>query len=140
MKLGSIPYDLMFVAHLIAGIITVVVLVTMRRVAPAPSESNPRRNVAARALHVMVVTGAALASSGNTDVSWRHAWVQVGLGCYLAMAIAMEGFVLPTERALSRSDADAASRATRTARYNRALDGVLLCFSIAVIAMLGQFG
>jgi hypothetical protein len=110
----SVAYDLIFVVHIMAAVATVIVFVAMRfsalavaRGADAPTQaltlSPTRRNWAARLLHVLPITGFIMSSSGGSSVTLGHAWIIVGLVCYLAAAGHLEARTLPEERALSQT-------------------------------------
>ncbi len=139
-------YDLVFVSHIVAGLVAILVLFTMKSTAVAivndveEKVRLPRgRNWAARTLHLIPLTGFATlaASTSQPDpISVQHAWVLVGLACYLAMSGILEARVLPTEQ---RFVAGIAAK-SEAAQMNRQLDFILGFVTIATITMLTQWG
>jgi hypothetical protein len=139
-------YDLIFVAHIIAGLISILVLFAMKSTAVAivngvdEKVRLPRgRNWAARTLHLIPITGFATlgASASQTDpISFHQVWIFVGVACYLAMSGILEAKVLPTEQ---RFVAGVAAK-SEAAQMNRLLDYILGFMTIATIAMLIQWG
>ncbi len=146
----SVTYDLIFVVHIMAAVATIIVFVTMRfsalavaRGADAATQSSrfpSRRNWAARLLHVLPVTGLIMSFSGGSSVTLDHAWIIVGLFCYLAAAGHLEARTLPEERALSQTIArDAVASPQAGAKLLRSVDVLLLLVAIALVSMLVQY-
>lgn len=139
-------YDLIFVSHIIAGLVAVLVLFTMKSTAVAITNGVdekvrlPRgRNWAARTLHLIPLTGFATlgASASQADpITFAQIWIFVGLACYLAMSGILEAKVLPTEQ---RFIAGVAAK-SEAAQMNRQLDVILFLMTAATIAMLIQWG
>ena len=141
MMAASVRSDLLFVAHVMGMVASLVVLVTMRRSAADASRGLtdavrarlPKgRNWAARLFHVAALSGLALSLAGDADQSLRHAWVQVGATAYLVAAGVLEAVVLPAERR-------ARDESVVSPWWGRGLDVVLTCVAIATVAMLVQF-
>ncbi len=109
----SVTYDLIFVVHIMAAVATLIVFVTMRfsalavaRGADAATQASrfpSRRNWAARLLHVLPITGLIMSFSGGDSVTLSHAWIIVGLICYVAAAGHLEARTLPEERTLTQT-------------------------------------
>lgn len=146
----SITYDLVFVAHIMAAVATIIVFVTMRFSALAvargvdaatqASRFPSRRNWAARLLHVMPVTGFIMTFSGGSSVTLGHAWIIVGLVCYVAAAGHLEARTLPEERALSQTIArDGVASPQAGMKLVRSVDILLMLVAIAFVSMLVQY-
>jgi hypothetical protein len=146
----SVTYDLIFVVHIMAAVATIIVFVTMRFSALAvargadtatqASRFPSRRNWAARLLHVMPITGLIMSFSGGNTVTLRHAWIIVGLLCYLAAAGHLEARTLPEERAIMATifrDGVASPESGR--KMVRSMDTLLMLVAIAFISMLIQY-
>lgn len=146
----SVTYDLIFVVHIMAAVATLIVFITMRfsalavaRGADAATQASrfpSRRNWAARLLHVMPITGLIMSFSGGNSVTLSHAWIIVGLLCYLAAAGHLEARTLPEERALTAiifRDGAASPEAGR--KMVRSMDVLLMLVAIAFISMLIQY-
>lgn len=146
----SVAYDVVFVVHISAAVATIAVFTTMRfaalsvaRGADAATQAlrfPQRRNLAARFLHVLPVTGLVMSLSGGTSVSLSKPWVGVGLLSYLAAAGHLESRTLPQERALAKTIAHegVASRAMGQ-QFVRSIDTLLALVAVALVAMLVQF-
>jgi hypothetical protein len=146
----SVAYDLIFVVHIMAAVATMIVFVAMRfsalavaRGADAATQAlrfPPRRNWAARLLHVMPVTGFIMSFSGGNSVTPGHAWIIVGLLCYLAAAGHLEARTLPEERALSQTIArDGVAPPQSGMKMVRSVDVLLMLMAIAFVSMLVQY-
>jgi hypothetical protein len=80
----SITYDLVFLAHIIAAVDTLIVFFAMRSSAQAIARGADsavqrakfpnRRNWAARVIHVLPITGLILSLSGDSSVSLSKPW------------------------------------------------------------------
>ncbi len=146
----SVAYDLVFLVHVMSAVSVVVVFVAMRvagqavaRGADAATQARrfpPRRNWAARLLHVMPVTGLVLSLSGGSSVSMSRAWVDVGLLCYVAAAGHLEARTLPLERSVAD---DVARHGTAPAgqgrRLVRSVDVLLAIVAVALVTMIVQY-
>ncbi|MCU1363142.1 MAG: hypothetical protein JWM55_970 [Acidimicrobiaceae bacterium] len=146
----SVTYDIIFVVHIMAAVATIIVFVAMRfsalavaRGADAATQASrfpSRRNWAARVLHVMPVTGFIMSSSGGSSVTLGHAWIIVGLLCYLAAAGHLEAKTLPEERTLSQTIArDGVAPPRAGTKLVRSVDVLLMLVAIAFVSMLVQF-
>ena len=146
----SVGYDLLFVAHVVAALATVIVFVAMRAGAMSVARGADgatqlarfpdRRNWAARVLHVLPVTGLALSLTGTSDVSLTRPWIGVGIVCYLAAAGHLEARTLPLERVVSevvRHDGSASPERGR--QLVRSIDTLLAIIALALVAMIVQF-
>jgi hypothetical protein len=146
----SITYDLVFLAHIIAAVDTLIVFVAMRTSAQAIARGADaavqrakfpnRRNWAARVIHVLPITGLILSLSGDSSVSLSKPWVGVGIFCYLAIAGRLEARTLPQERALAKVIAEDGVAPPESGRaFVRSIDTLLVIFAVALISMLVQF-
>ncbi len=146
----SVTFDVVFIAHISAAVATLIIFVTMRfagvavaRGADAATQRlrfPERRNWAARFLHLVPLTGIFLTVSGTKSDSLGHAWVLVGLVCYVAAAGHLEARTLPEERALASVIAsDASASPAQGRQFVRSVDTLLLLVAIAFVAMLVQF-
>jgi hypothetical protein len=146
----SITYDLVFLIHILAAVVTLIVLIVMRSSARAVARGADesvqrtrfpdRSNWAVRAVHVLPVTGLILSLSGDKSVSLSKAWIGVGILCYLAMAGHLEARTIPQERALARVIAsEGAAPAASGVAFVKSIDVLLALIAVALIAMLVQF-
>jgi hypothetical protein len=146
----SIPYDLVFVIHIIAAVDTLIVFVVMRTAAQGIIRGADstiqrkrfpnRRNWAARVLHVLPVTGLIMSLSGDSSVSLSKPWIGIGILCYLAMAGHLEARTLPQERALAATIATDGVASPESGRaFLKSIDILLAIFGVALISMLVQF-
>ncbi len=146
----SVAYDLVFLVHIIAGVGTIVVFIAMRvaalgvmRGADAGTQAlrfPRRRNWAARLLHVLPITGFIMVYSGGRSVSLSHAWVIVGLVCYLAAAGHLEARTLPEERRVAAAIArDGVATREQGRELLRSIDILLAIVGVALISMLIQY-
>ena len=139
-------YDVLFLTHIVSAIVIVVVLVSMKLTAAALVGSQgekarlPRgRNWAARILHLLPLTGFAIAWASHSQrepIALDQLWIAVGIVAYLLAAALLEMIVLPAERTLM---VDRTASATAK-KMSGALDGVMTMIVVATIAMLLQFG
>jgi uncharacterized membrane protein len=150
MTANSPVYDTIFILHIVSALVAVVVLLFMRSSARlvasgASSDVQKRRfpdriNWAVRFVHVLPITGLAMAFSGDKTVSISHLWVLVGLVCYLAAVGHLEARTLPDERVLAKEvQAKGAGSPTAGAKLARSIDVVLLVLGVALVAMIAQF-
>ena len=146
----SVPYDLLFAAHILSAVAVIAVFVVMRAAARsivnAASDDEQRkkfpnrRNWAARILHLMVLTGLAMTFIGDSSVSLARPWVGVGLLCYLAAAGHLEARTLPLERTVAEVIAhDGHASVERGQQLVRSMDTLLAIIAVALVAMLWQF-
>ena len=146
----TVAYDLVFVCHLAAALVTIAVLVALRMSsASAAIETDrvvlrqrfpDRINWAARCIHLVALTGIVMAATGDAGVSFSHAWIHVGLACYVAAALVLEAGVLPLERSFARAVGNDAEVPRDVARQlGRRLDVVLAVIGVALVAMIVQF-
>lgn len=147
---ASVPYDLVFLLHVVAGITTVVVLVSLRAAALSLTRGDDaavqatrfpqRRNWAARVLHVLPLTGLYLSLTGDSSVSLTKPWIAVGMLCYLLAAGHLEARTLPQERMIAEIiHKDGAASAERGRQFTRSIDVLLGLVGVALVAMLVQF-
>jgi hypothetical protein len=139
-------YDVLFLTHIVSAIVIVVVLVSMKLTAAALVRSQgekarlPRgRNWAARILHLLPLTGFAIAWASNAHrepISLDQLWITVGIVTYLLAGALLEMIVLPAEHELVVDKADSVA----AKKMSGALDGVMTMIVIGTIAMLLQFG
>jgi hypothetical protein len=146
----SVPYDLLFVVHVLSAVAVIAVFVVMRvsasAIVNAASDEEQRRkfpnrrNWAARVLHLMLLTGLTMSLIGDTSVSLARPWVGVGLLCYLAAAGHLEARALPLERTVAEVIAhDGHASVERGRQLVRSMDTLLAIVAVALVAMLWQF-
>jgi hypothetical protein len=146
----SIPYDLVFVIHIMAAVDTLIVLLVMRssaqgivRGADATLQRKRfpnRQNWAARVFHVLPITGLIMSLTGDKSVSLSKPWIGVGILCYLAMAGHLEARTLPQERVLAKSiESDGVASPESGRAFLKSIDILLAIFAVALISMLVQF-
>ncbi|MDE3030631.1 MAG: hypothetical protein KGI65_03330 [Acidobacteriota bacterium] len=146
----SVPYDLVFLVHILSALAVVAVFVVMRVSASAivrgASDDEQRRkfpdrrNWAARVLHLLVITGLTMSIIGDHSVSLSQPWIGVGILCYLAAAGHLEARTLPLERTMAEVIAhDGHASVERGRQLVRSMDTLLAIVAVALIAMLVQF-
>jgi len=146
----SVPYDLVFLVHLLSAVTIIAVFVVMRVsaraiVRGASDEEQQRRfpdrrNWAARVLHLMLITGVSMSLIGDKSVSLSRPWIGVGLLCYLAAAGHLEARTLPLERTLAEVIAhDGHASVERGRQLVRSMDTLLAIIAVALVAMVVQF-
>ncbi|MDE3092765.1 MAG: hypothetical protein KGJ47_03150 [Acidobacteriota bacterium] len=146
----SVPYDLVFLVHILSALAVVAVFVVMRVSANAivrgASDDEQRRkfpdrrNWAARVLHLLVITGLTMSIIGDHSVSLSQPWIGVGILCYLAAAGHLEARTLPLERTMAEVIAhDGHASVERGRQLVRSMDTLLAIIAVALIAMLVQF-
>jgi protein-S-isoprenylcysteine O-methyltransferase Ste14 len=146
----SVPYDLIFLVHILSAVTVIAVFIVMRVSAQAivkgASDDEQRRkfpdrrNWAARVLHLLVITGVTMSLIGDTSVSLARPWVGVGLLCYLAAAGHLEARTLPLERTVSEVIAhDGHASVERGRQLTRSMDTLLAIVAVALVAMVVQF-
>ncbi len=146
----SVPYDLLFVAHVLSAVAVIAVFVVMRFAAVSVVNGAnddeqrrkfpSRRNWAARVLHLMLLTGLSMSLIGDSSVSLARPWVGVGLLCYLAAAGHLEARTLPLERTVAEVIAhDGHASVERGRQLVRSMDTLLAIVAVALVAMLWQF-
>ena len=139
-------YDVLFLAHIISALTIIVILVSMKLTAVALVRQQgekvrlPRgRNWAARILHLLPLTGFAIAWASHSQrepIALNQLWITVGIVTYLLAAALLEIIALPAEQELV---VDGTVVATAK-KMSGALDGVMTMVVVATIAMLLQFG
>ena len=146
----STAYDLVFLVHILAAVTTLIVFLVMRFAALAVVRGAPsatqkarfpsRRNYAARALHVLPVTGLIMSLSGDSSVSLTRPWIGVGIVCYILAAGHLEARTLPQERVMSEviHVGGVASR-ERGRKLVTSIDVLLALVAVAFISMLVQY-
>lgn len=146
----NVPYDLLFVVHILSALAVIAVFVVMRVSAMAivngASDEEQRRkfpnrrNWAARVLHLMLLTGLSMSLIGDRSVSLARPWVGVGLLCYLAAAAHLEARTLPLEGTIADVIAhDGHASVERGRQLVRSMDTLLAIIAVALVAMLWQF-
>ena len=149
MNVTSVPYDLVFLVHIVGALATVVVLVTLRVSAQGASRSNDlavarrhfpdRTDWAARVVHIMPVTGFTMSLMGDKDVAMSRPWVGVGLVLYFVLAFWLEARTLPVERSLARELAAGEDARGSAQRFARRLDTALSLVGVILVVMVVQF-
>jgi hypothetical protein len=139
-------YDVLFLSHIISAVVIIVVLVSMKVTAVALMRNQrerarlPRaRNWAARILHLLPLTGFAIAWASHSQrepIALNQLWITMGIVTYLLAAALLEMIVLPAEQELVVDGTVVAA----AKKMSGALDGVMTMIVIATIAMLLQFG
>ncbi|MGC2169321.1 MAG: hypothetical protein WA580_09485 [Acidimicrobiales bacterium] len=146
----SVAYDIVFLAHILAAVATIVVFITMRlaalsvvRGADATTQAlrfPAHRNWAARLMHLLPITGLIMVASGGSSVSVTRAWVIVGLVCYLAAAGHLEARTLPEERLVASAVArDGVAPREVGLKLLRSIDTLLAIIAVAFVTMLIQY-
>ena len=146
----SVPYDLVFIVHLLSAVMVIAVFVAMRLAAQAITSGASdeeqarrfptRRNWAARSLHVMVVTGLTMSMLGDHSVSLTQPWIITGLICYVLAAGHLEARTLPLERTLAEVIAhDGHVSVERGRQFATSMDVLLGLIAVALVAMIVQF-
>jgi hypothetical protein len=146
----SVAYDLVFIIHIVAAVTTVIVFVTMRfaalgvaRGVDAPTQAlrlPERRNWAARAIHVLPITGVIMSSSGGHSVAFSRPWVGAGIVLYLAAAGHLEARTLPEERVVASTIArDGVATRAQGRHLVGSIDVLLVLVAAALITMLVQY-
>ena len=146
----SVPYDLVFLVHVVSAVTVIAVFVVMRLSAQAivkgASDEEQvrrfptRRNWAARVLHLLVITGLTMSLIGDSSVSLARPWIGVGLLCYLAAAGHLEARTLPLERTVAEVIAhEGRASVERGRQLGRSMDTLLAIVAVALVAMLVQF-
>ena len=146
----SVTYDVVFLIHILAAVATVIVFIAMRVAAQAVAHGADasvqrarfpeRRNLAARVVHLLPITGLTMSLSGGSSVSLTRPWVGVGLLCYLLAAGHLEARTLPLERMVSDVIAhDGVASRERGRKLVTSIDTLLALVAVALIAMLVQF-
>ena len=146
----SVPYDLVFLVHVLSAVAVIAVFVVMRVSASAivrgvsdeeqRRKFPDRRNWAARVLHLLVITGLTMSIIGDHSVSLSQPWIGVGILCYLAAAGHLEARTLPLERTVAEVIAhDGHASVDRGRQLVRSMDTLLTLIAVALIAMLVQF-
>ena len=146
----SVPYDLVFIVHLLSAVMVIAVFVAMRLAAQAITSGASdeeqarrfptRRNWAARSLHVMVVTGLTMSMLGDPSVSLTQPWIITGLICYVLAAGHLEARTLPLERTLAEVIAhDGHVSVERGRQFATSMDVLLGLIAVALVAMIVQF-
>lgn len=147
---ASVAYDLVFLVHVMSAVAVIVVFVTMRVAAQAVAEGADaptqarrlplRRNWAARLLHVLPITGLIMSLTGGGSVSLSHAWVDVGLLCYVAAAGHLEARTIPLERSVAEEVArHGTAPASQGRRLVRSVDVLLAIVALALVTMIVQY-
>lgn len=146
----SVPYDLVFIVHLLSAVMVIAVFVAMRLAAQAITSGASdeeqarrfptRRNWAARSLHLMVVTGLTMSMLGDHSVSLTQPWIITGLICYVLAAGHLEARTLPLERTLAEVIAhDGHVSVERGRQFATSMDVLLGLIAVALVAMIVQF-
>jgi hypothetical protein len=146
----STGYDVVFLVHVIAALATLIVFIVMRQSALSVAHGAPelvqrkrfptRRNLAARVLHLLPLTGLIMSLTGDSSVSLTKPWIGVGILCYLAAAGHLEARTLPLERVVSEVIAhDGAASPERGRKLVLSIDVLLGLVAVAIVAMLVQF-
>ncbi len=146
----SVAYDIVFLVHILAAVATIVVFIAMRlaalsvvRGADAADQAlrfPARRNWAARLMHLLPITGLIMVASRGPSVSFTHAWVIVGLLCYLAAAGHLEARTLPEERLVASAVMrDGVAPRELGLKLLRSIDILLAIIAVAFVTMLIQY-
>ena len=146
----SVAYDLVFLVHVLAAVVTLIVFIAMRFSALSVARGADalvqrarfpeRRNWAARVMHVLPVTGLAMSLAGDASVSLTKPWIGVGLLCYFAAAGHLEARTLPLEHVVAEViHHDGVASPERGRKLVRSIDVLLGLLAVALVAMLVQF-
>jgi hypothetical protein len=145
----SVGYDIVFLIHLLAGVATLVVFITMhysaQKVARGADAAVQQakfpggRNWAARILHLLPVTGIIMSSVGTDKVSFRQPWVSAGLLIYILAAGHLEARLLPSERALAKTIKENGVASPAAGRkFMISVDTLLALVAVGFVVMLAQ--
>ena len=126
-------HGVFFVLHIVAALTSVVVVVVMVNEARAQASSRQGRNLAARVLHLLPLTGAAVIASSAGSLRWSEWWVSLGMALYVAAAYCLEAVALPAERRLATGERDAA-RTLERSLY------VVVCFLVVALGVMTFHG
>jgi SNF family Na+-dependent transporter len=107
-------HGIFFVLHIVAALASAVVVVVMVSEARAQTSSRQGRNVAARVLHLLPLTGAAIIASSQGSLRWSEWWVSLGMALYVVAAYCLEAVALPAERRLAKGERDASRTLERS--------------------------
>ncbi|HVB19244.1 MAG TPA: hypothetical protein VNE22_03065 [Acidimicrobiales bacterium] len=147
---ASVPYDLVLLIHVLAAVATIVVFATMRYAALALTRAAPsavqakrfpqRRNWAARAIHLLPLSGLYMSLTGDSAVSLAKPWIGTGILCYLLAAGHLEARTLPQERMIAEIiHKDGSASVERGRQFMTSVNVLLALVGVALIAMLVQF-
>lgn len=113
-------FDLVLLAHIVVALlafgvvaVSAVQAVRLGRAGRGPLPENlvryyaPGVNWVGRSLHLVPVLGVVLVAMSRRAYGYDDLWVQLGLGLWLAAAVAAEGVLWPAERRLQRQVAAA---------------------------------
>jgi len=142
--------DVFYVTHVLAVLASFVVLITLRLSArtlltdpknPALQERFPdSRNWAGRMVHLVPLTGLAVALSGGHDDRLSQPWIGVGILCYLVAAGLLEARVFPIEKQIAHGLALGESTdVQRATKLLSRVDTVLAVLAVALVVMIVQF-
>ncbi len=146
----SVAFDLLFLVHVVAAVATITVAVVMRASASAVAVGADsavqrrrfpqRRNWAARAVHLLALSGVAMSLTGGSSDSLTRPWVGVGLLCYLAIAGHLEARTLPLERTMADSIArDGVASVASGRQLIRSIDVMAALLAVALVSMIVQY-
>ena len=137
-------FDLVLLAHIVVALVafgvvavSAVQAVRLGRVGRGPVPENllryyaPGVNWVGRSLHLVPVLGVVLVAMSRRAYGYDDLWVQLGLGLWLAAAVAAEGVLWPAERRLQRQVATA-----EPARSPRSVIDVVLAAAGIEVALL----
>ena len=123
-SVGSTPYNVMLVLHLLSAIVGVAPLLAQplvqsqlstsatRRAASAALVKNGRR-IAGPALILSGLSGFALAGMSSKVFKMSQTWLVAAALVWIAMNAVLHAKLLPAEKAAANGDESAATRATQ---------------------------
>jgi hypothetical protein len=139
-------FDVVLIAHVLVAIASLVALLVLRAAAiaierggelpPAAARSfSGRRELAARVVHLVPVTGVVLVALSRGAFSVSTGFVAAGLGLWFAAAAVLEGVGFPAQRAVSTALKGAADPVPGARRLRVATEFAALAFVAAAIVM-----
>jgi hypothetical protein len=141
---------LLHVAAVVLGLGAVVVsgvqaarVLAAGRVGPSPTLAAyfaPSVNWVGRVLYAVPVLGVVLLAISRGAYGWGDAWVQWGIGLWVAAAAGAEGLLWPSERRIGAGLGDPAAPELRRAcrRACAAAAGLVAVLVLAVVLMVAQ--
>ncbi len=146
-------FDLVLLAHIVVALVafgvvavSAVQAVRLGRAGRGPLPANlvryyaPGVNWVGRSLHLVPVLGVALVAMSRRAYGYDDLWVQLGLGLWLAAALAAEGVLWPAERRLQRQVAtdEPAPPPRHVTEVVLAAVGVEVALLVATVVMVAK--
>jgi hypothetical protein len=140
-------FDVVLVVHVLLAVASLVALLVLRGAAlaverggelpPAAAKSfSGRREVAARVIHLVPLSGIALLVLSRGAFGLSTGFVAIGLALWLVAATALEAVGLPAQHAVAMALKSAADPVPPAHRLLRATEFAALALVIAALVML----